>query len=239
MSAYYPLYLNLEGQLCVVVGGGPVGERKIRALLEAGARVRLVSPVWTAVLETLAQTGAIEAEHREYTPEVLEGARLVFAATDSGRVNDAVCRDARALAVPVNRADRPEAGDFITPSVLRRGDLCLSVTTGGNSPMLAARIAARLAEQIGPEYEAVVELFGEMRDYIKGETSDPRLRRRALAGLLEVEEALLSYYTQGDSAGARALAQACVREVLASSEEQAESRSAPCSGRSESSHSAH
>ena len=136
----YPVCLNITGRLCIVIGGGIVAERKVRGLLAAGGRVRVISPEATAALADLAGEGRIEWLRRPYAPGDLDRAFLVFAATDSRGVQEAVCRDAQQAAILVNVADDPDRCSFQVPATVHRGDLTLSVATGGRSPAVAAMI---------------------------------------------------------------------------------------------------
>ena len=203
----YPIHLNLSNRLCVVIGGGEVALRKVRSLIEAGGKVRVISPEAHLDLEALETEGAIERERATYSPLHLEGAFLVFAATNRTEVNLEVVKEANRLGVLVNSADAPEAGDFVTPSVIRRGALCLSVTTGGSSPMLSARISRELEERFGVEYEVYLELLGAMRSKIKSHTSNPTYRKQLLSALLKQEPRLLSLLREGKRDEAERLAQ--------------------------------
>src|SRR5438552_3928078 len=148
MSRAYPIHLCIEGELCVVVGGGAVAERKVSGLLAAGARVRLVSPQFTQALQARAAAGEVEAVPAAYESMYLAGAFLVFAATGDRAVNERVVADAQERGLPVNVVDTNtlRAGEFVVPAVVRRGELCLSVSTGGTTPMLAARIRQELEQ---------------------------------------------------------------------------------------------
>ncbi len=156
----YPVNLILENRLCVVVGAGPVGLRKVRGLLESGARVRLV---------TLAPPPAnqvprgIEIRVGSFRPTDLEGAFLVFAATSERQINAAVAREARRQGRLVSVADTPAEGDFTLPALLRRGRMTIGVSTGGASPALAAQVRDRLAESFGPEWAWVLEIAAALR----------------------------------------------------------------------------
>jgi precorrin-2 dehydrogenase/sirohydrochlorin ferrochelatase len=156
----FPILLNLENRLCVVVGGGAVGLRKVRSLLEAGARVRLIAPEPAAPVKDLEN---VETVRRCYRRGDLKGAFLAFAATDDREVNAAVLREARETDVLANLADAPADGDFTLPALLRRGDLTVSVSTGGRSPALAALVRDRLNAALGPEWAAVVEIAAALR----------------------------------------------------------------------------
>ena len=168
----YPLYLNIAERLCVVVGGGRVAERKVRGILAAAGRVRVVSPELTPVLAALADSLAIEWRQKSYSMTDLDGAFLVFAATDSGEVQRAVHRDAQAAGLLINVADAPERCDFQVPATIRRGDLTLSVATGGKSPAVAAMVRQRLDRTFGEEYGLLTALAAQLRDQILAEEGD-------------------------------------------------------------------
>ena len=146
LDATYPITLiNLRGALMVVVGGGTVGERKLRGLLASGAAVRLISPVATPALRALADSGAIGWHARPYQAGDLAGARLVFAATDQRAVNDQVAQDAAALGLLCNVADDPRAGTFHLPAVHREPGLLVAVSTAGASPSRAKQLRDQIA----------------------------------------------------------------------------------------------
>ncbi len=154
-AVLYPLFMDVSGRRCVVVGGGGVASRKARGLLESGARVVVVSPEVTPEIDDMDVT----VERRPYAPGDLAGCTLAFAATDSREVNAAVVREAEEHGIPVNVADRPAEGDFALPSVLRRGGLQVAVSTGGASPTLARRIRDAMEPSFAAEWESVVEKF--------------------------------------------------------------------------------
>lgn len=186
----YHLSLNISGQLCVIVGGGKVAERKVLSLLEAGARVRLISPQLTEKLHELAAAGELDWLARRFQPGDSGGALLVFAATDSAAVNEAVAEEAKAAGILVNVADAPELCGFQVPAVMRQGDLSIAVSTNGRSPALAAKIRQRLAEDYGPEYAVLLELLGKIRERTLAEERDGQTRRN-LFEQLPHEELLL------------------------------------------------
>jgi cobalt-precorrin 5A hydrolase/precorrin-3B C17-methyltransferase len=129
----------------VVVGGGAVGERKTRGLLEAGAAVRLISPNATPELRALAGDGALEWHARPYQPGDIAGARLVVTATNRREINAQVAEEAAALGLLCNVADDPRAGSFHLPAVYREPGLVLAVSTEGASPARAKRLRDRIA----------------------------------------------------------------------------------------------
>lgn len=156
----YPLLFNVTGQLCVVVGGGTVGSRKVRGLLNSGARVRLIAPEGNPVFQDVP---SVEVIARNFCPADLDGACLAFAATDDRAVNAAVAAAARERGIPVNITDDPAAGDFTLPATLQRGNLSISVATAGESPLLAVVLRDLLAEQFGKEWGAVVAIAAALR----------------------------------------------------------------------------
>ncbi|MBW4084742.1 bifunctional precorrin-2 dehydrogenase/sirohydrochlorin ferrochelatase [Paenibacillus sp. S150] len=187
MVKYFPIMLDLQDRRVVVIGGGAVAERKAGALLEAGAAVVLVSPSLTGTLAALAEAGRLCWVSRRYAPGDLEGAFLVYAASNEAAVNEAVAQEARSLGLPVNVAGRAEAGSFITPGVLRRGRLTVAVSTSGAGPSAAARITEQLAGILGEEYEPYLDWLHGMRAEIKRRELPPELRGRLLRSLGEAD----------------------------------------------------
>ncbi|HAD04206.1 MAG: hypothetical protein A2091_06265 [Desulfuromonadales bacterium GWD2_61_12] len=155
----YPLFVEIKDRLCLVVGGGAVGRRKIEGLLAAGARVRLVDPKPAAE----ALPPGVEQVCREYLPGDLADAVLVFAATNQREVNAVIAREARSRGILVNVADAPAESDFTVPALLRRGGLTVAVGTAGQSPALAALVRDDLGELLGAEWEIVVEIAAALR----------------------------------------------------------------------------
>ncbi|WP_027085348.1 precorrin-2 dehydrogenase/sirohydrochlorin ferrochelatase family protein [Cohnella panacarvi] len=180
MSEWYPILLNLKDRTCVVIGGGAVAARKARGLLDAGANVTIVSPKLNPELSELAEAGRIRHVPKAYADGDLEGAMLVFAATDSPEANAAVLSEANRRGIPANAADGGEAGDFIVPAVLRRGDLVLTASASGSGPAVASRIIGELRDRYGPEYADYLIGLRKIRSWIKAEVADPIERRRLL-----------------------------------------------------------
>ena len=160
----FPINLDISDRKAVIVGGGAVAERKCRSLLEAEAAVTVIAPVITVELERLHREGKISLQPRLYQAEDLTGANLVFAATDHRAVNRAVAEEAKRLGILVCVADEPTEGTFASPSVLRRGELLLTISTGGRSPALARRIRQDLEARYGPEYAKIVTIVGTFRE---------------------------------------------------------------------------
>ncbi len=164
---FYPLSLKISGKRCVVVGGGQVARRKVRALLEHGANVEVISPDPCVELNKLVETGKVKLLRRHYQPGDLQGALIAIAATDNSQINRQVVKEAKDKAVLVNVADDPQNSDFILPSYLRRGALTIAVSTAGVSPALARKIRTRLEKDFGDEYVSLVRLIGEVRAELK------------------------------------------------------------------------
>ncbi|MGZ9585148.1 precorrin-2 dehydrogenase/sirohydrochlorin ferrochelatase family protein [Paenibacillus marinisediminis] len=136
----YAIMLNLKCKLCTVIGGGRVATRKIRQLLECGAEIKIISPVLSAELAELVEQRAIQHVEREYEECDINGACLVFAATDDPIVNEQVAIDCQAAQVLVNVAHASTRSDFTNPGVLRYGPVQVTVSTGGASPTLTRHI---------------------------------------------------------------------------------------------------
>jgi precorrin-2 dehydrogenase/sirohydrochlorin ferrochelatase len=160
----YPIFARLTGKPCLVVGGGAVGERKVRDLKEAGARVTVVSRGLTPGLAEMAGQGEIRHLQGDFHPTHLEGMALVFGATDDPAVNGEVSAAAQARGLWVNIADAPELCTFIVPAQVRRGDLTLAISTGGASPALARKLRQELEQHFGPEYGPYLTLLRAVRE---------------------------------------------------------------------------
>jgi precorrin-2 dehydrogenase / sirohydrochlorin ferrochelatase len=180
---FYPLSLDLGGRRCVVVGGGSVAQRRIEALLEAGAVVTVVSPALTPALAGLVGAGRIRHVARAYTAGDLAGAALAFTAVDDPAVAPAVAREARERGVWLNAADDPAHCDFILPGLVRRGVLSVAVASGGASPALTRALREHLDEAVGPEWAALGELAATARHELRqaGRVVDAETWRLALA----------------------------------------------------------
>ncbi|MBU1566328.1 MAG: bifunctional precorrin-2 dehydrogenase/sirohydrochlorin ferrochelatase [Proteobacteria bacterium] len=165
---YYPVNLKIDKRLCVVVGGGVVALRKAKGLLQAEARIRVISPTVEAELRILADQKKIEWLQRGYVEGDLNGAFLVFAATNDSDVQLRIKKEAIRSAVILNSADDPGGSDFHVPAHFRRGKMLITISTGGGSPALAKKIREQLEEEIGPEYEAVVDLLSLVRERLLG-----------------------------------------------------------------------
>jgi precorrin-2 dehydrogenase/sirohydrochlorin ferrochelatase len=174
MARYYPVSLDIRGKTCLVVGGGEVAVRKVRALHQAGAHVSVVAPEVQPKLRALE---GVEIRERAFRDTDLHGVFLVVVATDDPVLNRAVGRDAADLGCLVNVVDCPALSNFIVPATLRRGELSISISTGGASPTLARRIREGLEGQFGEEYADFVDVLAEVRREIFDKV--PESERRA------------------------------------------------------------
>ena len=159
----YLVNLKVEGRPVLVVGAGTVALRKVEGLLEAGARVTVVSPEACADIERLAGEKRIELQRRPYGEADCFGMTLVMAATDDEAVNAQVAEDAGALGILVNVADRPALCTVTLPAVVRRGSLTLAVATEGKCPAFARALREELEQRYGDEYGPALDLMGELR----------------------------------------------------------------------------
>lgn len=163
---YFPVCLKIVGRQCLVIGGGRVGERKVKGLLAHGAEVKVISPELSEALSVLLQAGTIDWLPRLYQDGDLAGAFLVIAATDDPAVQERVHAEAEARNILLNVADVPKWCNFILPATARRGDLSISVSTAGKSPALASTLRQALEVQFGPEYGVLVDILGALRDTV-------------------------------------------------------------------------
>jgi siroheme synthase-like protein len=182
---YYPVYLDLKGREVLVVGGGAIAEGKALQLLEAGARVTVVSPDLTETLRAAADRREITHLGGSFTEGDLNGAFLVISATDDRKVNEKVAKAAMERGLLCNVVDQPDLCNFITPALVTRGGLQISVSTGGGSPTLTQRVKREVAALIGEEYGALLELAAEMRAEAKGRIADFERRKDALRAFVE------------------------------------------------------
>ncbi len=182
---YYPLFLDIKETPCVVVGGGKVAGRKAEGLVEAGARVTVISPQISEKVRDLIDNKGVRLLKRPYQAGDIEGAGLVIAASSERAVNELVLAEARAAHVPVNVVDDPGASSFIVPSTIRRGRMCIAISTAGRCPALSRRTRLEIDKALGPEYGPLLEIIGAIRERllkngVKGDKKD-----RIINGLLD------------------------------------------------------
>lgn len=181
---YYPVSLDINNRKCLVVGGGSVGTRKVKTLLECGAKVTVVSPGVSSRLLEIANKGLIVLENRPYRETDLAGMFLVIGTTDDEELNRQISMDAEKLNMLCNIADRPEVCNFILPSIVNRGDLTISISTSGKSPALAKRLRIELEEQFGNEYAEFLRLMGAIRKKLLSQKHEPEAHKHLFEKLI-------------------------------------------------------
>jgi precorrin-2 dehydrogenase/sirohydrochlorin ferrochelatase len=209
---YYPVFLRVAGRRCVVIGGGPVAERKVGSLLAADARVVVISPSLSAGLAARAARADIEHVARPYRPGDLAGALLAYAATDDETLHAQIAVEAEAAGVLLNAVDRPRWCSFIAPAILRRGALTVAVSTAGGSPALARRVREEIEARLGPEYERALDVLSRLRRHLQAQPLSAAERQRILTGLVASD--LLERLREPDAVAVdRLLAQYAGRDV--------------------------
>jgi len=193
---YYPAFLNLQGLGCLVVGGGQVGERKVKTLLSCGAKVHLISLELTSSLEEEVRQGRVRWLAPEFLPEHLEGMFLVIGATDDPEVNQRISLEARSRNLLCNIVDKPRECNFIVPSQVHRGDLVIAVSTRGRSPALAKKIRQDLENLFPDIYSIYVALLGRVREYLLAQGLPQAKNQQIFESLIEAP--ILESIQKGD-----------------------------------------
>lgn len=181
---YYPVHLDINNRKVLVVGGGGVGTRKVRTLLACGARVTVVSLEASPQLRDLATSGEIILKKRSYQSDDLSGMFLVVGATNDEKLNRQISGDADRLNTLCNIADRPEGCNFILPSIVRREDLVITISTSGKSPALAKKLRKALENQFGEEYGTLLRLMGAIRNKLLRQAHEPEAHKPLFEKLL-------------------------------------------------------
>jgi len=204
---YYPAMLALDGRDAVVVGGGSIAARKIAELAACGAIVTVIDPHPGTAVETLAAAGRVTLVRRCYSASDLAGAAIAIVATDESAVQEAAWQEARAANIPVNTVDDARRCSFIAPSILRRGDLTIAVSTSGTIPGLARRIRERLEAAFPQTFGAFLELAAAARGRLRSAGVSYAMRDRFAGDVFS--SPALALLEAGDREGARALVDAC------------------------------
>lgn len=201
----YPIGLiGLEARKTVVVGGGKVAARKVTGLLEAGAQVTVISPAFVPELRVQAGSRRVTLTARAYQAGDLADAFLVIAATNNADINERVWQEAQDRGCLVNVVDDPARCNFIVPAVVRRGEVTVTVSTGGASPALARRLREQLESLIGPEVGALAGLLAELRPELQARFPDDDRRTEAAFRLVDSNLADVIRRQGLDAARARA-----------------------------------
>lgn len=203
----YPVFLILEKRPCLVVGGGAVAQRKIRSLLSAGARVTCVAERAVSAIRVLAKRRKITFLERKLAAGAdlrpfLKDASLVIAATNSRGINRMIFAECLKRDILVNSVDDLELSNFIVPAVIRRGPLCLAVSTGGGSPEFAKRIRQDLEKIFGREHGDFIKFMAAERKKILSRIPSPMKRKKLFRALARSK--LLKYFKGKDPVGASA-----------------------------------
>ena len=167
MPRYYPIMLNVRGRKTVVIGGDAIAAQKAAALSASGAQVTVMSPVPGPEVQELVDQHKVELQPEAYTPGVLAGAFVVVAATNDQALIEAIWQETQERGQLVNIVDVPSYCNYIVPSILRRGQLTIAVSTEGASPSLAKRIRQRLEQDFPPAYETYMQLATIVRAYMR------------------------------------------------------------------------
>jgi len=191
--------IGLHSRQTVVIGGGYIAARKVEGLLAAGAQIKIISPLLIPELQFIADEGDIIFLPRSYQDGDLEGAFLVIAATDNPAVNQAVWMEAERRGCLINVVDDPQHCNFILPAVVRRGEMNIAISTGGNSPALARRLRERIEKLIGPEYEVLSKVLGELRPELIANFPEGEARLQAALSLVD-SDILNIIQSQGSNA---------------------------------------
>ena len=209
--SYYPLFLDLRRQPCVVLGGGTLAAAKVGDLLLAEASITLISPELEPDTEAVAADPRVRVERRPYRPGDLAGARLVVDASGDPDVNRASWEEAEAAGILVNVVDVPDKCRFIAPAVVRREPLLVAISTAGESPFIASALRARLERVLGPEWGPFTALVGELRRRLRSAGVPLDRQLKAYRRLLDSEA--LSLLRRGESEEARREAEVVAAEV--------------------------
>lgn len=184
MPKYYPIYLDIDNKNCVVIGGGNVAYRKACGLKESGGSVTVISPEFC---EDFLSEKNITLKKKKYEESDISQAVIVIASTDNESVNKQVYIDATKINIPVNIVDQPELCSFIVPSIIKSGDLRISISTSGTSPALAKNIRKSLQNQFGQEYADLTELLSRMRQIALSTIKNDKKRKNVLTSFAENE----------------------------------------------------
>ncbi|WP_035571163.1 precorrin-2 dehydrogenase/sirohydrochlorin ferrochelatase family protein [Halonatronum saccharophilum] len=184
---FYPINLRLEDKKVLVVGGGKVAYRKLKRLVKVRARVTVVGPQIIKEVEDLIKEAKVEYHNRSFFDCDIHGYFLIIAATDNKEVNARIGELADQKGILVNIVDDKELSNFTLPSVVNRGDLLLTISTGGNLPALSKKLRIALEKEFGEEYGEYLKLMGDVRELVKEQVDDEGKRRDIFKRLAKLE----------------------------------------------------
>jgi len=199
---YFPIFLDLDNQKVIVVGGGEVAERKIKNLLIYGCQIYIISPHLTPHLQQLVAKGEIHHISYESLGTSMNDAFMVIVATDDPEVNNQIASQTKEHGLLVNVVDQPGDCNFIMPSIVKRGDLQIAISTAGKSPALAKKIRKEMEVMFGPEYGSLIELLGIIREKLLSQ-GQPSSKNKIIFQKL-VDSNLLHLIKEGNLNGVRA-----------------------------------
>jgi len=197
---FLPIFLDVHGQPCLVVGGGDVAARKVELLLRAQANITVIAPDLCPALTKLIKAGKITHIHTTFNDKYVGGQRVVIAATDDEAVNRIVADVAQRLNIPVNVVDRPELCTFIMPAIIDRSPVIVAVSSGGESPVLARLLRARLESLVPASYGRLATLVGAFREKVKARFAPGTDRRVFWERVLQGSVAEMVYAGRDDEA---------------------------------------
>jgi siroheme synthase-like protein len=175
-QSHYPLFLDISGRLCIVIGGGRIAERKVAMLLKFNAKVKLISPIMTVVLSKLSKSGKINVIERKYEAGDLDGASLVFAATNRKEINNRIKEEAETKGILVNVVDDPALCDFIVPSIVKKNPIIIAISTSGVLPALSKKLRKEISAYITEDYIKYVRIIGKFRKFLINNVTDRKIR---------------------------------------------------------------
>lgn len=181
---YYPLMINIVGKNVLIIGGGKVAFRKAKKFLEFGACIRIVGK--KIIKDFYELKGNIDLIEDKYESKYIKDTLLVVCATSNKDVNEKAAQDCKNKNILCNVVDSIELSDFIVPSSVRRGDLIISVSTSGKSPLLSSKIRKELEEKYSMEYEEYIDLLGKIRDCVIKKYDDEKIKKDILKRTLNM-----------------------------------------------------
>ncbi len=209
---YYPIFLDLDNKKVIVVGGGEVAERKIKNLLIYDCQIYLISPHLTPHLNHLVTKKKIHHIPHESLDKFMDDTFMIIAATDDPEANRKIASQAKEHGLLINAVDQPEDCNFIMPSIIKRGDLQIAISTAGKSPALAKKIRKEIEVWFGPEYSSFIELLGLLRKKLLSQGKPPSKNKIIFQKL--VDSNLLKLIREGNWNGVRATLKSILGETF-------------------------
>lgn len=164
---YYPVYLNLNGKHCVIIGGGNESAKKLEHLLNCGARITIISPKISPDIRQRVEKNEVAWKARPYRRGDIKNAYIAIAATNQMSVNQAVAEEAKLEKTILNVVDVTDLCDFIAPAIIKRGDVIVAISTGGASPALARRLREEISQCTALEYADLAKILRTARSEVK------------------------------------------------------------------------